>query len=85
MKFPELFYRESKSVNLFNKKLAERAEQSVWMETGAKIIIIANSTRTPRNLITEYGILTVDDIEANIQNFIGKQTRQAQNSFQLFH
>ena len=55
------------------------------METGANIIIIPNSMGTPRNLITEYERLTVEYIETNIQQFIGQQTRQAQNSVQLFH
>ena len=34
MKLPEIFDREYKSVNLLNKKLAERAKKSGWMETG---------------------------------------------------
>ena len=85
LKILELFDRESKSVNLFNKKLAERSKQSGYMETGANIIMIADSTGTPRKKITEYGRLTVEDIEANIQKFTRQQTRQAQNSVQLFH
>ena len=77
LKILELFDRESKSVNLFNKKLAERSKQSGYMETGANIIMIADSTGTPRKKITEYGRLTVEDIEANIQKFTRQQTRQA--------
>ena len=65
--------------------MAERAKQSGWTETGANIITIPNSSGTPRNLITEYERLTVEYIEKNIQQFIGQQTRQAQNSVQLFH
>ena len=70
---------------MFNKKLAERVKQSGWMEAGANIIMIPESTVTPRHLITEYGRLTIENIEAKIQNFIGKQTRQSQKSVQLFH
>ena len=55
------------------------------MEAGENIIMIPDSTRTPRNLITEYGRLVVENIEANIQNFIGKISRQAYNSVQIFH
>ena len=84
MKLPDPFNGESKPINLFNEKLAERVKQSGWMEAGANIIMIQDSGGTPRNLITEYGRLTVEDIEANMQNFIGQQTRQAQNSVQLF-
>ena len=55
------------------------------MEARANIIMINDSGGTPRNIITEHGRLTVDNIDANVQNFIGQQTRQAQNSVQLFH
>ena len=34
LKLPELFDIESKSINLFNEKLEDRAKQSVWMEPG---------------------------------------------------
>ena len=46
--------------------------------------MVANSTGTPRNLITEYERLAVEDIEDNIQPFIVQWTRQAYNSVQLF-
>ena len=65
--------------------MAERVKKSVWMETGANIIMIPDSNRTPRNLITEYGRLTVEEIGINIQKFIGQQKRQDQNYVQLFH
>ena len=55
------------------------------METGANIIMIVDSNKTQRNLITEYGRLIEEDIKANIQKSIGLQTRQSQNSVQLFH
>ena len=55
------------------------------MEYGANIIIIPDSKGTPRKLIPEYGRLTMKNIEANIQNFIGQQSRQSKNSVQLFH
>ena len=70
---------------MFYEKLSEREKQSGWMEAGENIIMIPDSTRTPRNLITEYGRLVVENIEANIQNFIGKISRQAYNSVQIFH
>ena len=53
LKLPDILYGESKSINLFNKKLAERAKQSGWMEAGENSIMIPDSTGTPRNLITE--------------------------------
>ena len=47
--------------------------------------MITNYTGTPRNLITEYGRLTVENIEVKIKKFIGQRYRQAQNSYQLLH
>ena len=47
--------------------------------------MIPDSTETPKNLINEYGRLTVEYIEANIQNFIIHRSCKAQNSVQLFH
>ena len=57
LKLPDLFSGESKSINLLNWKFSERAKQSRWMEAGANIKTIPNSTGTPRNLITIYGRL----------------------------
>ena len=70
---------------MFNKNLADRAKQSWCMESGVNIIMIIDSTGTLRKIITEYVRLTVENIEANIQNFVGQQTSQSQNSVQLFH
>ena len=47
--------------------------------------MIPDSTVTPRNLITEYGRLTIENIGVTMQNFIGQHKRQADNSFQFFH
>ena len=55
------------------------------MEAEVNIIIISNYTATPRNIITEYGRLAMEDIEANIHKFIRQHSRQAHNYVQLFH
>ena len=68
LKLPEIFDGESKSINLFNKKISERAKQSGWMEAGVNIIMIIDSTGTPRNLITEYGRLTVETLKQTSKN-----------------
>ena len=47
--------------------------------------MIPDFTGTPRNLIPEYGRLTIENIEANMQNFIVYQISKAQKSVQLFH
>ena len=85
IKLPELFDGESKSINLFNSKLAEMEKQSGCMGSRTNIIMIPDSTRTPINIVTEYGRLTIENIKASMQNFIGHQSRQSHNSVQLFH
>ena len=55
------------------------------MDAGENIITINESRVTPRNIITEYGRLTVEDIDKNEQNFIGQQMRQSQNSVQILN
>ena len=47
--------------------------------------MIDDYTGTPRNIITKYGRLTLEDIETNIKQFIGKKTCQCQNFVQIFH
>ena len=55
------------------------------MEIGANIIMIAYSAGTPRNHITEYGRLNVEDIKTSFQHFIGQHKLQSHNYVQLFH
>ena len=62
LKLLEIFDGKSKSINIFNEKLAERERKSGWMEAGANIIMMPDYTGTPRNLIIEYGRLTVETI-----------------------
>ena len=64
---------------MFNEKLSDRAKQSGWMKAGADIMMITYYTGTPINLITEYGILKMENIEENIKNFIGQRSFKSQN------
>ena len=67
-KLSKIFKVESKYINLFNDKLLEKAKQSGWMEAGENVITISDSSGTPRNLITQYRIITVKKAEANMPN-----------------
>ena len=82
MKPPDNLDGESKKINL---KLAERAKQSGWMETGANVTMVEDIDGIRGNLIIEYGILTVEDINSSVQKLIGQKTCQAQNSVHIFH
>ena len=55
------------------------------MEKEANITMIEDANGIHRNLINECLTLTIEDIDASVQDFIGKETQQAQNSFQIFH
>ena len=39
----------------------------------------------PRNIIYEYGRLTIEDIKNHAMTYIGQKTRKAQNYFQMYH
>jgi hypothetical protein len=46
-----------------------------------------NDSSTPaaaQNIITKYGLLTVDDITTYVTPWIGNNTCQAQNNFQIY-
>jgi hypothetical protein len=55
---------DGKEVNTFCEALAQRAQQSGWTLTRANVIMINNSSNpaVAQNIITEYGLLTVNNI-----------------------
>ena len=55
------------------------------MDTGSNIVMIYDSNVNPRNIISEYGIITVQDIKNNGMSYIGQHNRQAQKSIQMYH
>ena len=85
MNFPEIFDGEYKSINLFNNNMSERVKISGWIDTGENIIMIEDANETCINLVTGYGIITMEYIGAIVKYFIGQQTHQSQNSVQIFH
>jgi len=80
-----LFDIDSKGVNLFCEKLNERAEKAGWLAPGGNILDIPDDGGTNRNLITEYGRLSMDNIDDHVQTFFGGHNRQAQNDIQIYH
>jgi len=83
---PFKFNVEGKEVNTFCEALSERANKSGWNLTEADVIMI-NDSSTPaiqRNIITEYGRLTVAEITAAVQGWITEESRRAQNNMQMF-
>ena len=85
IKLPETFYSESKEINLFNKKLLEISKKSRWIKTGSNILVLDDANGNTRNLIAEYGRLTIEDTKNHDMAYIGQHTRQYQNSIQMYH
>jgi hypothetical protein len=70
------FNVKGKEVNTFCEALAQQAQQSGCTLTRANVIMINNSS-TPavaQNIITKYGLLTMDDITTYVTPWIGNDT-----------
>jgi hypothetical protein len=83
---PFKFNVKGKDVNTFCEALSERANKSGWNLAGADIIMTYDSS-TPviqRNIITEYGRLTIAKIAAVVEGWITDESRHAQNNMQMF-
>ena len=74
------FDGDSKNINLFQNQLKRKTENAGWGTGTGDIIHIRDSKGNSRNLITEYGCLTKDDIEAAAAKYLGKPKRAAQNN-----
>ena len=79
------FNAEGKEVSAFCEKLVERAEKSGWNLTGGNVIDIPDGDNVDRNVINEYGRLTMEEIRTHALTYIAGQTRQAQNNMQMYY
>lgn len=82
---PFKFDADAKGINMFCEKLKDRAIQSGWHLAGGNILSIPDSQGVDRDLITQYGQLTPDDIVAHVATYINAQGRAAQNAVQMHH
>ena len=62
-----------------------RYPKVVQGRNGSNIIMIQDTNKIPRNLISKYMRLAVDDIGKYNMTYIVQQTRQAQNSNYMYH
>ena len=60
-----------------------RAEKSVWTVGAGDILTIPDDTTVDRNLFTEYGRLTIGNIDTAFSIYKAKSGRQMQKSAQL--
>jgi hypothetical protein len=78
-----MYTLESGIVNQANEALMHRASESAWDATGAAILNIPDSNGTRRNVISEYGLLSAQNIRDHASTYHTRQTRQAQNGVQM--
>jgi hypothetical protein len=76
---------DSEGLCWFNEHVVDREMQSRWNTTGASTMMILDVDGVLRHLVHNYGQLTPEDISAFEAPFIGQETRQAQNDFQLYY
>jgi hypothetical protein len=84
--FKTVYTLESGNVNQANEALMQRASESDWDATDADILNIPDSNGTRRNVISEYGVLSAQNIRDHASTYHTLQTRQArqaQNGVQM--
>jgi hypothetical protein len=82
-KLPVTFDITSQTANLFCDALSDRANKSGWYAGEGNILNIPDSTTTNRDIIKEYGRLTIADITAHVTTYINGNSRRTQNSAQM--
>ena len=80
---PLMFDVESGSINTFNEILMDRCLTSGWNHPDADILTIPVGNEN-RNLVQDYGNITMDQIRNHCQGYVLSHTRQAQHQFQLY-
>jgi len=82
---PHKFDVESASINQFCEDLRDRAIKAGWGEGAADILSIPDTDGVNRQLITNYGQLTSQNITDHVQTYIAAQDRRSQNAVQMYH
>ena len=63
----------------FLKNVKDRSSEAGWMDT----LQVACLDGTTRDFFANYGTITMEDVQAHAATYIGQQTRDAQNSYQM--
>ncbi len=74
------FDGEPKNLRIFLAKVHERAMMSNWVQT----LTIADDNMIDRYLPTEYGQVSLANVQARARTYIGQQVRDAQNAQQIY-
>ena len=75
---------ESSSINTFNELLYDKAIASGWTNSNADILMIPDSNGNIRNLIREFGRLTVEEVRTHCSTYIRTRTRLVQHDYQMY-
>lgn len=89
---PIKFDVEAKNVNVFIEQLLTHANMAGWDLGQGDILTIPDANQINRNLITEYGCLTEEEIRNHVRGYAAPaqgqqampQNRRAQNDYQFF-
>jgi hypothetical protein len=84
-KLPVTFDITSQTANLFCDALTDRANKSGWYAGDGNILSIPDSSTPPtnRDIIKEYGRLTVENIRTHVETYINANSLRTQNSAQM--
>jgi hypothetical protein len=74
------FDGEGAGLLLFLEMIRERAEESNW----GNIIMIPDSKGDLRNLLSEYGRLSLENVRTYALTYVGQEGRKEQNSAQMY-
>ena len=80
---PFMFDVESGSINTFNEILMDRCITCGWNHEQADILTVPVDGES-RNLIEDYGNISIDEIRTHCQGYVLNRTRQAQHQFQMY-
>jgi hypothetical protein len=77
---PTKYSGNSSDMHIFLKSVSKRAQMSGW----SNIITIPTGDTTTRNLCDQYGLITLENIQAHAQIYEAAQGRDAQNASQMY-
>ena len=87
---PCAFDVEPQNINLFCEKIQDRAVTAGWKQGNGNIMSVPDANNQQRDLITEHGRLTLDNIRAYVNTYAGNanqaqnENRRAQNDCQFY-
>ena len=80
---PLKFDMDPITIHAFNKVLMDRCIASGWNSSTADELIISTQ-EGHRNLIKDFGRISLEEVKAHCATYIQDETRQAQHQYQLY-